>query len=262
MIERWDPELYEARHTFVWELGQGVLQLLAPKQDERILDVGSGTGQLTSQIAEAGADVTGVDSSPEMVGQARQNYPKLRFLLRSATALNFDQEFDAVFSNATLHWVLDAPAAARGIAKALKPGGRFVAEFGGYGNIRHIESAVRQIVAEDMPTIPEPRWYFPTVGEYAAVLEAAGLEVQFAQLFDRLTPLEGEEGMENWLRQFAWFYFESLGGPIRAQTMRRTIDQLRPALYKNGRWHADYRRLRVVAVKPDGDGYTTLAGQR
>ncbi len=249
MIDRWDPELYEARHAFVWELGQGILQLLAAKQSESILDVGSGTGQLTSQIADSGADVTGVDSSPEMVGQARQNYPKLKFLLKSATALDFREEFDAVFSNATLHWVLDAAAAARGIANALKPGGRFVAEFGGYGNIQHIESAVRQIVSEDMPAIPEPRWYFPTVGQYAAVLEDVGLEVRFAQLFDRPTPLEGEEGMENWLHQFAWFYFESLGSRIRARTMRKTIEQLRPLLYRDGRWHADYRRLRVIAVK-------------
>jgi trans-aconitate methyltransferase len=249
--ERWDPELYEARHAFVWQLGQGVFELLEAKSDERILDLGCGTGQLTSQIAESGATVVGIDASPEMIGQARQNYPKLQFVLQDATRMHFREEFDAVFSNATLHWVTDAAGAVDRIAAALRPGGRFVAEFGGHGNIQRIEGAVRRIVGRDMPRVPETRWYYPTIGEYAAVLESAGLEVRFAQLFDRPTPLEGEEGMENWIRQFAWFYFEDLGKQIRAKTLRKTIDELRPALYHDGRWYADYRRLRVVAVKPN-----------
>jgi trans-aconitate methyltransferase len=247
--QNWDAELYEARHSFVWQLAGGVLELLAPKPGERILDVGCGPGQLTHKIAEAGATVVGVDASPEMIGQARQNFPALTFSLQDVKKMTFQAEFDAVFSNATLHWVRDARNAASSIAAALKPGGRFAAEFGGSRNVVLIESTVRRVLARYTPNVPDSPFYFPTIGQYAAVLEAEGLEVQFAQLFDRLTPLEGENGMENWIRQFEWFCFEALESAQREKALRETIEELRPALYRNHTWYADYRRLRVLAVK-------------
>jgi trans-aconitate methyltransferase len=245
----WDAELYEAKHSFVWELAQGVLDLLKAQPGERILDVGCGPGQLTKKIADTGATVLGVDSSPEMIGQARQNYPALKFGLQDVTRMTFDAEFDAVFSNATLHWVEDASGAACSIARALKPGGRFVAEFGGFGNIFTIESAVRRVVARHTGELPASKLYFPTVGVYAVLLEAQGFEVSFAQLFDRPTPLEGENGMENWIRQFKWFHFEALEPRIQAIALNEAVEELRPTLYRDGRWYADYRRLRVVATK-------------
>lgn len=247
--QHWDTELYEARHSFVWLLGEAVIDLLDPKPGESILDLGCGTGQLTAKIAASGADVLGVDASPEMIGQARQNYPKLRFALEDATKLPFEEEFDAVFSNATLHWVRNADAAAASIARALKTGGRFIAEFGGAGNVATVESAVRIVVAQYVDKVPQSPWYFPSIGEYAMLLERHDLEMQVAHLFDRPTPLEGENGMENWIRQFAWSYFEGIPQKDRAQAVQEVISDLRPALFREDQWWVDYRRLRIVAIK-------------
>ncbi len=248
--QKWDTELYEARHGFVWQLGEGVLALLDAKPGERILDLGCGTGQLTQKIAASGAHVLGVDASADMIGQARQNYPQLQFALEDATELPFDSEFDAVFSNAVLHWVRDQAAAAKSIFRALKPNGRFVAEFGGHGNVRNIEAAVSRVIARYSPQVPKSPLYFPRISDYSAVLEAHGFEVRFAQLFDRPTPLEGDEGMHSWFQQFGGIYFDSLQQDLRNDAIAETVEELRPVLYRDGQWHADYRRLRVVAWRP------------
>jgi len=240
----WDTELYEARHNFVWRMGEGVVELLEPKAGETILDLGCGTGQLTKKISESGAQVVGVDASPSMIGQARQNFPKLKFVLQDAAAMTSSNEFDAVFSNAALHWMLDPAAVVSAVSKALKPGGRFVAEMGGKGNIKTIVSAIHKVVLKHHP-LPPSRQYYPSVSEYSSILETHGLEVRMAQLFDRPTPLEGETGMENWLKQFKNYYFEKL--PPTA--MAEVITDLRSKLYDQDGWTADYRRLRFVAVK-------------
>lgn len=247
--QRWDAELYEARHSFVWQLGQSLIELLDPKPGENILDVGCGTGQLTAKITELGAEVTGVDSSPEMIGQARQNFPQVKFALADATSLPYDREFDAVFSNAALHWIRNARPAAQGIARALKAGGRFVAEFGGAGNVARIEEAVRSTVSRYVSEVPQSPWYFPSVADYSTLLETSGLEVRFAQLFDRPTPLEGAQGMENWVHQFARSYLDAIPRSLRPEAVAEIVEALRETLCRNGQWSADYRRLRIVAVK-------------
>lgn len=246
----WNPELYEARHAFVWQFGEGLIELLDPKPGEKILDLGCGTGQLTQKIADRGAEVLGLDASPEMIGQARQNYPQLRFVLDDAASMKFDREFDAVFSNAALHWMLDARAVAEAVAHALPSSGRFVAELGGKGNIAQIESAIQSVAGRhygDQP--PRKRTFYPSVGEYASLLETCGLEVRTAQLFDRPTPLEGADGMRNWVRQFKWYFFDRLPAPRAEQAVQETLDLLKPVLFQEGRWWADYRRLRILAVK-------------
>jgi trans-aconitate 2-methyltransferase len=246
----WDTELYEAQHGFVWKYGENLIELLDPKPGERILDLGCGTGQLTQKIAERGAEVVGLDASPEMIGQARQNFPSLRFVLQDATAMTFAEEFDAVFSNAALHWVLDAPAAAQGMFRALRESGRIVAELGGKGNIRQIEGAIETVLRRYLGDhLPPRRTFFPSVSEYAGVLEECGLEVRSAVLFDRFTPLEGSDGMEQWLRQFAFYYFETLSREQAEKAMREVAEELRPTLFQKGKWHADYRRLRISAAK-------------
>ncbi len=248
--QNWNTELYEARHSFVWQMGQGLVQLLEPKKSEQILDLGCGTGQLTARIAESGAQTIGLDSSPDMIGQARQNYPTLRFILADASKMQFSEEFDAIFSNAALHWMLDAQRVANAMANALKTGGRFVAELGGKGNIGHIEEALRTVLTRYNGNAALPvKTYFPSVGAYATVLESAGLEVRSAQLFDRPTPLEGEEGMANWLRQFSWYNFEPIAAQQREEALAEVVSSLRRSLYKDAAWSADYRRLRVLAVK-------------
>lgn len=246
----WDPALYEARHSFVWQFGQDLLELLDPKPGERVLDLGCGPGNLTEKISQRGADVVGIDSSPEMIGQARQNYPSLNFVLGDAAQMQFQEEFDAVFSNAALHWMLDADAVADGIARALKKGGRLVAELGGKGNIRMIERAIERALESYLPSgLPSKRTFFPSVGEYASILERHGLEVRAAHLFDRATKLEGPNGMEDWLRQFSSYYFEPIPARQRERALLAVVDELRPALLAEEGWFADYRRLRIQAVK-------------
>jgi len=248
--QNWNTELYEARHSFVWQMGQGLLQLLEPKQGERILDLGCGTGQLTARIAESGSETTGLDSSPDMIGQARQNYPALRFILADASEMRFTEEFDAIFSNAALHWMLDAQKVANAMAHALKRGGRLVAELGGKGNIGRIEEALHAVLPRYNGGMPlAAKTYFPSMAAYSGVLESAGFEVRAAQLFDRPTPLEGGDGMANWLRQFSWYNFEPIAAQQREQALAEVVKNLHDSLYKDGSWSADYRRLRVVAVK-------------
>lgn len=246
----WDPEGYEAHHAFVWQLGEGLVDVLDPQPGEQILDLGCGTGQLTHKIAERGAKVIGLDASAEMVGQARQNYPQLPFVLEDAAQMKFESEFDAVFSNAALHWMLDASGVVEAVARALRKSGRFVAELGGRGNIHHIEQAVEAIASRyHGEAVPKRRTFYPSLGQYASLLETYGLEVRSAILFDRPTPLEGKKGMENWIRQFKWFYFEELAPVERERALQEAVEELRPVLFKGGKWVADYRRLRLAAVK-------------
>lgn len=245
--QSWNPDLYEDRHSFVWKLGSSLVELLAPEPQERILDLGCGTGQLTFQIAQTGAAVVGVDSSPAMVDESRRNYPHLRFELADAHELGPWEPFDAVFSNAVLHWIHDPDKVASSIAQALKPNGRLVAEFGGKGNVEKLtESIVNAARAVLGRNIPHP-WYFPSIGQFAEVLESHGLEVVQAALIDRPTPLEGEDGLRNWVRMFGSHWLDPIPEERREEFFRRVEDESRPLLYRDGGWIADYRRLRVVA---------------
>lgn len=231
-------------------MGEAMLAALGAQPGERILDLGCGTGHLTSAIAAGGADVLGLDASPEMIGQARQHFPALHFTLQNAAAMQFDAEFDAIFSNAALHWMTDAAGVAAGMSKALRKGGRLVAEFGGKGNIRTIESAIQAVLARYLGVaLPQTKTYFPAVGEYTSLLECHGFEVRSAILFDRPTPLDGERGMEQWIRQFAFYYFEPLDARQQTRALQEVVEELRPTLWKSDGWTADYRRLRIFAVK-------------
>jgi trans-aconitate methyltransferase len=246
-LSSWNAEQYEGRHSYVWQFGGKLIELLQPRPGERILDLGCGTGQLTAEIAASGAQVVGLDSSPEMLGQARQNYPHLKFVLADATDFGFEEPFDAVFSNAALHWVKDAEASVKCIAAALRPGGRFVAEFGGKGNIPEILTALHVVFGAAAEQLCP--WRFRGIGEYATLLERHGLEVHQASLFHRPTPVEGERGMEDWIEMFCGIYFKHLSAGETKQKVRELVEYLHPKLYDQGVWTLDYRRLRVVAVK-------------
>lgn len=246
----WNPSLYQTSHSFVWEFGREVIQLLAPQPGERILDVGCGTGQLTRAIADTGASVVGVDRSPEMIADARRNYSDLQFEVADAAALPYREDFDAVFSNAALHWVRDAEGAVAGIRRALKPGGRFVAEFGGQGNVEILVRAVYHALRELGVGKPEGLnpWYFPSVGEYATLLERHGLEVGYASLFDRPTPLEpGAEGLTKWIEMFCGPFLKGVESSVRERFVELVRGYAAPELERDGRWTIDYRRLRIAA---------------
>jgi len=246
---KWDAGLYDDKHSFVWKLAAATLELLDAKPGERILDLGCGTGHLTAQIAEAGANVLGVDRSPEMIHQARLKYPSLRFEVMDAREIALDGNFDAVFSNATLHWIKEPRQVIAGIKKSLRPGGRFVAEFGGKGNTAELLKAVQHAWQKLGLTGPAPHpWYYPSLAEYAGLLEEYGFEVTHATLFDRPTPLDdGERGLRNWLEMFGSAFAEGLPEATRKSLLAEIERELRPKLFRDDHWVMDYRRLRVVA---------------
>jgi trans-aconitate methyltransferase len=176
----WDATLYDKQHHFVSDYGADVLQWLAPKADEHILDVGCGTGQLAAQIAESGAIVLGTDASADMVTNARAAYPNLNFEVVDGTKLPYSENFDAIFSNATFHWIENQPALVEGLFKGLKPGGRLIAEFGGKGNVKSITDALATAaqhlgLADKVVT---NFWFFPSISAYTILLESKGFEVE------------------------------------------------------------------------------------
>ena len=248
----WNANLYDSKHDFVWKYGVDVVSLLSPQRGERILDVGCGTGHLTAQIAEPGAEVVGVDRSPEMIAAACKAFPKLRFEITDARKLAFESEFDAVFSNATLHWIHEPRLVIEGSRNALRPGGRFVGEFGGRENIRKMQTAFDRALQElHLSRAGEINpWYYPSVAEYSAQLEGSGFEVRLITLFDRPTGLtDGEAGLRNWITMFGSEYLAKVNSEMSEPFFRRVEELLRPELFKDGQWRADYRRLRFVAYK-------------
>ena len=247
---KWNAGLYEAKHAFVWELGKGVVELLAPKTGERILDVGCGTGQLTAEIAASGAEVAGIDRSAEMIGEARRKFPELQFEVMDAREIRMDRKFDAVFSNAALHWIKEPERVIAGVARVLEPGGRFVAEFGGKGNVAEVIEAVERACGKLGVKFADEMnpWYFPSVAEYSGLLEKHGLEVQQAALFDRPTPLEdGERGLRTWMEMFGSPIFQRVAEEKRETLMGEVEHEARTKLLRDGTWVLDYRRLRVSA---------------
>jgi trans-aconitate methyltransferase len=245
----WNAAAYAANAHFVPALGQPVLDLLQPQAGERILDLGCGDGVLTEKLVALGAHVLGVDNSPDMVAAARQRGLDAR--LMDIKALTFENEFDAVFSNAVLHWVKDDPdAPIAGAFRALVEGGRFVGEMGGHACVGAITVALlatleRRGIADAASWIP---WYFPTVDEYEIRLRRAGFVPQSVQLIPRPTPLP--TGMRGWLETFANPLCAALPANERDSFLDEVTARLKPVLCDSqGRWTADYTRLRFVAIK-------------
>lgn len=251
MRNQWDAKLYDRNHSFVSELATDLIEILAPQAGDCILDLGCGTGDLTNKIANQGVEVVGIDYAATMVEQARNKYPHLHFEVLDAKNLDYKEEFDAVFSNAALHWITEPEKVVLGIRQALKPGGRFVAEFGGKGNIKAITRALYQALENASFPINDTQnpWYFPSIAEYGSLLEKHGLNLIFATLFDRPTRLEDGEGMQNWLKMFANSFLNAFSVEQQANIISDIENQLYPVLYQNGAWFADYRRIRIVAVK-------------
>lgn len=246
--QTWNAQNYQANAGFVPVLGRPVLDLLAPRAGERILDLGCGDGALTVELVAAGATVVGVDASPEMIASAREK--GLDAHVGDAACLDFDGGFDAVFSNAALHWVRDADGVIAGVWRALKPGGRFVGEFGGHGNVAAIVTALFAVLARrGIDAGPFHPWFYPTPQAYGGRLEAAGFRVESIALVPRPTSLP--TGMAGWLATFANPFLAALPEVDRAAALSEAVALLRPALCDDeGRWTADYVRLRFAATRP------------
>lgn len=246
--QHWDPARYARNARFVADLGQPVVELLAPRAGERILDLGCGDGALTRRLAELGAVVVGVDSSAEQVAAAQAAGLDARVM--SGEALAFESEFDAVFSNAALHWMRRPEAVAAGVWRALKPGGRFVGEFGGHGNVRHIVAAlVAALERRGIDGRAAVPWYFPTAEAYADLLRAKGFAVRSSELIPRPTQLPGH--IVGWLETFAENFTRRVPPDERLTFLNEVAESLRPHLQDaSGAWSADYVRLRFAAAKP------------
>lgn len=245
--QNWNPAQYGKNARFVSDLGMPIVELLSPQPGERILDLGCGDGALTIKLVELGCTVVGVDSSAEMVNAAKSLGLDARVV--DGQSLQFTNEFNAVFSNAALHWMKNPEGVISGVWHALKPGGRFVGEFGGYGNVAAIVTALESLLSARGMVVASP-WFFPRPKEYSALLEASGFEVKAVDLIPRPTLLPGDVG--GWLETFAQPYISALPAIDRQRFISEVVETLRNVLCDaNGDWRADYVRLRFFATKPN-----------
>lgn len=249
MEQVWDPKQYGDHARFVTDLGAPLIESLAPKAGERILDLGCGDGVLSRQLMDLGCEVVGVDASPAMVAAAQDR--AVRALVMDGQALPFQNEFDAVFSNAALHWMLQPDRVLQNVWTSLRPGGRFVAEFGGQGNLTQVLSGLHGVL-KNWGYDPEPikPWYFPSAEEYRDKLVAQGFEVVSTDLFQRPTPLPND--ITDWLTMFAQPFLVMVPDQRRSMFLEEVRDFLRETMMTaDGRWMVDYVRLRCLARKPN-----------
>ncbi|MEX0808726.1 MAG: class I SAM-dependent methyltransferase [Dongiaceae bacterium] len=243
--QHWDPNRYQRNAGFVPALGEAVLEWLDPKPGERILDLGCGDGVLTEKLVARGAIVVGVDASAEQIAAAQGRGLDARVM--DGARLAFDRPFDAVFSNAALHWMRDPDAIIQGVARALKPSGRFVGEFGGKDNVSAIVNALAAVLGRrGIDAAALNPWYFPDKGEYRMRLQRHGFVVERIERFARPTPLPGE--IEGWLETFAESFLAAVPPRDRPALLAEVAGEAAPLLRDAaGGWHADYVRLRFAA---------------
>jgi len=244
----WESKRYQTNAGFVPVLGMPVVELLDPRPGERILDLGCGDGVLTEKLVAAGCDVVGVDAGADMIRVAREK--GLNAHVMDGHELTFDAEFDAVFTNAALHWMLEPAKVAAGVRRALKPGGRYVGEFGGHGNAAACVTAMIAVVnARGLDGAALRPWYFPTPAEFGSLLTAEGFTVHSVDLIPRPTPLPTDVG--DWMDTFGAAFFSALPADQRADARAEAVELLRPSLCDSEeKWTADYVRLRFSASLP------------
>lgn len=247
---KWDADLYKTKHAFVFQYGNSLIgDWLQPQEGETILDLGCGTGELTAQLAATGARVTGLDASPEMIATARQSFPEVTFEVGDATNFMLPQQFDAIFSNATLHWVWEKEKAINRMFTHLKKGGRLVIEMGGKGNVDSILLTLDKVMQAKGYRY-EPFWYFPSPGEYATLLENAGFRVERVHFFDRPTQLaDVNNGIIDWLEMFGKHFFAGVPENDQQAILQQVQQELAPQITRDGQLYADYVRLRIAAIK-------------
>src|SRR5690625_3335960 len=255
---KWNNTLYDQKHAFISKYGEGLVEVLNPKEGETILDLGCGTGGLAGRIAEHGCQVIGIDGAKEMIEGAREKFPVLTFLVADARDFELGEAnvreggLDAVFSNAVLHWIKEPDKVLWMVNRYLKKGGRFVAELGGKGNVEKIRNTIHEVLAMHgyKKQADIRKWYFPSVAEYAGLLEKHGFEIRMIGTYDRPTTLKStENGVVEWLEMFAGTFFEGIPAGKKQALLYEMQESLCDELYQDGAWVADYKRLRFYAVK-------------
>lgn len=249
---KWKPELYNEKHSFVYRYGENLIELLDPKENQRILDLGCGSGHLTFKINQLAKETIGIDKSSEMISDAKSKFPSIEFQVADASNFRFNEKFDSIFSNATLHWVKNQRNAIKCMYENLNLEGKIVLEFGGKGNVQTIVNELRNSLRTRGYSKQSnlDLWYFPSIGEYSIELESVGFRVLFAEHYDRPTELADENsGIKDWITMFGESFFigveENHIEEIRNEVQEKTKEQC----LINGKWFADYKRIRVVAIK-------------
>lgn len=253
-INQWKAADYDDKLAFVSEYGKTLISWLQPQKGERILDLGCGTGDLTFEISQSGAEVVGLDASSDMIHRAKEKFPELEFIQGDAHHFEVRGRYDAVFSNAALHWMRGPELVAGRVWEVLKPGGRFAAEFGGKGNVQTIVKSLEEVIERKTGINAAERnpWYFPTIGEYTSLLEKQGFMVRQAYHYDRPTKLaDGELGIEGWLANFGGDYFQGMDDDVVNAICQEVSEIVVPQLWNGDAVYADYKRIRIEAVKPE-----------
>lgn len=250
-MTHWNAVLYDNKHKFVSNFGGDLISILHPQKGEHILDVGCGTGDLAHDISKSGAIVTGIDAAQSMIEAAKEKYPTIHFSVQDGEQFSFDRPFHAVFSNAAIHWMKNQQKVVQNCYDALLPNGRFVAELGGANNIQSITDAVKEAsnclsIPYDVSLFP---WIFPSKEEMTDHLIHAGFNILAIEHYERPTPLVGEDGIRNWLKMFSNNMFKNLTLDEKEAIYNECERILRPTLYKENGWTADYWRLRFIAQK-------------
>ena len=248
---QWNAGKYTSDFSFVYQYGNAVTELIEADTGSTILDLGCGNGALSKALKDKGFIVTGMDASADQLAVAREKYPDIPFYQADAADFCLDEPVDVVFSNAVFHWI-DAdrqPQMLRCVHRALKESGQFVFEMGGCGNNRMIHEALAEVFSEHGYAYSNP-FYFPSIGEYASLVEKEGFQVKYALLFDRMTELKGENGLSDWIRMFVKTPFAVVASEAEQERIiEQAVERLRGQLCRDGVWYADYVRLRMRAVK-------------
>ena len=247
----WNAQDYTRDFSFVHQYGEDVLGLLTAQPGSFVVDVGCGNGALTERLAQAGYRALGIDASPDMLAKARALHPGLAFRQADALSFTLPEKADALFSNAVFHWI-DAdkqPLLLANLSRALRPGGELVCEFGGCGCAERVHTALEHAFAARSLAYPRV-FYFPTIGEYAPLLEQAGLTVTHAFLFDRPTPQNGPDGLKSWIRMFVTAPFAGMAPDMADAIIDDAVSEAQAQLLRpDGTWIVDYVRIRLRAVK-------------
>lgn len=241
---------YNNNYSFVPEFGRDLMSILDVPKGSRVLDLGCGNGSLTQALTDVGYEAVGMDVSDDFLKSARARYPHLHFVEGNAVNFETDEPYDAIFSNAMLNWINDEdhPQMLKSVYDALRPGGEFVFECGGFGNNALIHRALSNAFASHHMKYQVP-YYFPTIGNYATMLEKTGFRVIYAALLDRPTPLLGESGMRDWISMFIIKPFMGVAPDVKEKIINEAVSDLRSVLYSNKMWTADYVRLRMKAIR-------------